>query len=68
MNDQVASIKTDAQEAIEKARQEVADEKMADAVSKLKNKLRERDAAATVLENIDREIKDLEVAIEQGNA
>lgn len=65
---EVTPIKTDAQVAIEKAEQEIADEKMADAVGKLKTKLRDRNAATVVLENLEREIEELKLAIEQGNA
>lgn len=53
--------------AIDIAKAEVAAENQKKAVDKLKVKLRERDAAATVLANVEREIKDLELAIEQGN-
>lgn len=69
MNGEVTEIhNTDAKAAIAKARQEIVDEQMADAVGKLKTKLRDRNAAAVVLDNIDREITDLEEAIEQGNS
>ena len=40
---------------------------MKKAVSKLKEKLREKSAAQTIVDNVDREIEDLEKAIEQGN-
>ena len=60
--------KTDAKAAIAKAEQEIVEEQMANAVGKLKTKLRDRNAAAVVIENIDREITDLKEAIEQGNA
>ena len=58
---------TVAQAAIAKAKQEIADEKMAKDVSRLKAKLRELEAAKVVVANIDREIRDLELAIVQGN-
>lgn len=63
---EVANV--DAKAAIARARREIQEEAMKKAVDKLKAKLREREAAATVLANVDREIKDLELAIEQGNA
>jgi hypothetical protein len=53
--------------AIAQARAEVAAEIQKKGVEKLKVKLRERAAAQTVLANVDREIADLEAAIEQGN-
>lgn len=58
---------TAAQSAIERARFEVREETMKKGVEQLKTKLRERERAATVLANIDREIVDLEQAITQGN-
>lgn len=57
-----------AKEAITKARNEIAKEKFDSSVKKLKAKLRELDAAQVVVANIEREIEDLETAIEQGNA
>ena len=57
-----------AQAAIARARREVEEEDMKDAVKRLKTKYRELSRAQTVVANIDREIKDLEIAIEQGNA
>lgn len=63
---EVANV--DAKAAIARARREIQEEAMKKAVDKLKAKLRERETAATVLANVDREIKDLELAIEQGNA
>ena len=59
--------KLDAKAAIARAKREVQEENMKKAVETLKGKLRERDRAATVLENIDREISELELKIEQGN-
>lgn len=59
--------KLDAKAAIARAKREVQEENMKKAVESLKGKLRERDRAATVLENIDREIAELELKIEQGN-
>ena len=67
-NGNVTDLKSKGQKAIEKAREEVESEDMRDAVTKLKKKLRERKEAQTVVDNIDREIKDLEEAITQGNA
>jgi len=65
--DVMTDLSMDAKAAVARAKREVAEEAMKKAVDKLKVKLRERDAAATVLANVDREIKDLELAIEQGN-
>lgn len=55
------------QAVIARARKEVQEERMEAAVQKLKVKYRERAAAKTVLDNLDREIEDLEASIEQGN-
>lgn len=55
------------QSALAKARQEVQEEIMKKAVEALKKKLRDRDSAAKVLSNIDREIKDLEESITDGS-
>lgn len=49
------------------AKAEVNAELRAEAVSSLKEKYRERAGAQTILDNIDREIVDLEQAAEQGN-
>ena len=56
-----------AKSAIEKAREEVAEEDQKAAVKLLKQKLRELAAAKVVVRNIEREIEDLEQAIEDGN-
>ena len=56
-----------ARKAIDKAKEEVAEENMEKSVKLLKRKLRELEAAETVVANIGREISDLEEAIEQGN-
>lgn len=56
-----------AKTAIQRARNEVAEERMADSVRKLKKLLIAEADAETVLENIRREIADLEESIEQGN-
>lgn len=64
----VTDMETKAQKAIKRAREEVEAEDMRDAVTKLKKKLRELKEAQTVVANIEREIEDLELAIEQGNA
>lgn len=53
--------------AIIRARNEVAEENQKKSVDLLKVKLRALDAAGTVVANINREIIDLELAIEQGN-
>lgn len=58
---------SDAKAAIARAKREIAEENMKKGVEQLKTKLRERDRAKTVLDNIEREIKDLELSIEQGN-
>jgi len=52
---------------LEQAKQEIAKEEVTRAVKLYKAKLTERNAAQTVLDNIDREIADLELKIEQGN-
>lgn len=59
--------KPDAKAAIAKAHREVAEENQEKAVKLLKSKLREKEAAETVVANIEREIADLEMKIEQGN-
>lgn len=59
---------TIAQEALKQAREEIADEDLKTAVKKYKAKLRELKQAEQVVANIRREIEDLELAIEQGNA
>lgn len=53
--------------ALQKAKKEIGEEKLNEAVAEFKMKLRERERAATVLANIDREIKELELKITQGN-
>lgn len=58
----------DGKAAIARAHKEIAEERMELAVKKLKDKLQERNRAQTILDNVDREIADLELAIEQGNA
>jgi molybdopterin converting factor small subunit len=58
----------DRKAAIAKAQREIQEEAMEGAVKKLKAKYRERNAADTVVANLNREIEDLEEAIEQGNA
>lgn len=55
--------KTIRQQAAELVAKERADK----ALKAMTDKLRERDAAQTVVDNIDREIDDLEQAIAQGN-
>lgn len=67
MNDQVTPAAVDPKAAIARAKREIAEENMKKGVEQLKAKLRERDRAKTVLDNIEREIKDLELSIEQGN-
>lgn len=59
--------KSPGQLAREKAAAEIAAEKLSKAVEVYKRKLRERDGAQSVLDNINRELKDLELAIDQGN-
>lgn len=53
--------------AIAAARKEIADENLKKSIEVLKTKLREKARAQTIVDNIDREIADLEGAIEQGN-
>ena len=54
--------------AITRARNEIVEEQMKDGVNKLKIKLRELISAEQVVKNVQREIADLEQAIEDGNA
>jgi hypothetical protein len=56
-----------ARAAITRARNEVAEENQKKSVDLLKTKLRALNAAETVVGNIQREIAELELAIEQGN-
>lgn len=49
------------------AEREIAAERRETSVRKIKELLRKRIAAQTVLDNIDREIEDAEAAIAQGN-
>lgn len=65
MND--VSTTVDPKAAIARAKREVQEELMKKAVDKLKRKMQEHAAAVTVAQNIEREIADLERAIEQGN-
>jgi len=58
---------SNASEAIERAKEEVAQENLEKGVESLKVLLRQRASAKTVLDNIDREIEDTEEAIKQGN-
>ena len=67
MVEKINTGKIDPKEAIKKAREEIADETMKEAVKLLKAKLRQQKEARVVLENITREIEDLELQIEQGN-
>jgi hypothetical protein len=59
--------KKDPKAAIAKAKAEIAAENQEKAVKLLKEKLREQEAAQVALDNINREIEDLELRIEQGN-
>jgi hypothetical protein len=62
-------VKTvDKRAAIEQAHAEIEQENMAKGVKLLKAKLRELQVARTVLENLQREVTDLEQSIEDGNA
>jgi hypothetical protein len=64
----MTSINTvDPKAAIAKAQREIAEEQMSKAVTALKVKYRELAAAETVVENVKREIANLELKIEQGN-
>lgn len=56
-----------AKTAIDRARREIAEEEIQKGVARLKVKYRELGAAKTVVANVEREIADLEAAIEQGN-
>lgn len=53
--------------AIAQAEREIAQEKMKKGIERLKVKLRERDSAKAVLDNVNREIEDLKLQIEHGN-
>lgn len=59
--------KLDPKAVIAKAQREIAEEQMTKAVAVLKTKYRELTAAQTVVENIQRDIANLELKIEQGN-
>ncbi len=59
--------KPDGKAAIAKAHTEIAEENQKKAVGMLKKKLRELEAAETVVANCKREIEELELKIEQGN-
>jgi len=52
---------------LDQAKEEIAEEETKRAISLYKSKLKERNSAQTVLDNIDREIEDLELKIKQGN-
>lgn len=52
----------------EKAAKLLADEVAEEALAGMKEKLRQLRAAKIVVANIEREVEDLEEAIEQGNA
>lgn len=53
-------------DAVARARAEIAEETLRKGVEKLKIKLREQAAAQLVLDNVSREIAELELKIEQG--
>jgi hypothetical protein len=57
-----------AKEAIKAAKAEIAAESLRKGIDKLKAKLREQQAAKLVLENVSREIEELQLQIEQGAA
>ena len=59
--------KPDAKAAIAAAKREIAEENQKKAVKLLKEKYRELEAAETVVNNVKREIEDLEMKIEHGN-
>ena len=59
--------KADPKAAIAKAKREIQEENQDKAVKLLKGKLRELTSAEGVVENIEREIADLELKIEHGN-
>ena len=62
----VENLKTE-KTALQLAEEEIAKEKKDKAVLMLKEKLRERDKAKLMLENIEREIQDLNEQIKQGD-
>lgn len=63
----MSKIESTAKKAIRLAKEEIEGEVLKKAVSKLKELYRQETAANTVLKNVQREIKELELAIEQGN-
>ena len=63
----VQGIESKAETAIQQARREVNEENNKKAVKALKELLKQEIAAKTALDNIQREIKDMEIQIEQGN-
>ncbi len=63
-NATVASAKA----AIAAAKAEIAQEQLRKGIDKLKTKLREQAAAKLVLDNVNREIEELQLQLEQGAA
>lgn len=63
----VTDIKASKQSILEMAKAEVEKEDLSRAVKLYKAKLKEQNAAQTVLDNIGRELAELELKIEQGN-
>lgn len=55
-----------AKDALAQAKAEIEAEQLRSAVSKFKAKLREQAAAQLVLDNVTREIQELQLKIEQG--
>ena len=65
---EVTNMETKGQKAIRVAREEVESEDLKTSTGKLKKKLRELQEAEVIVNNIKREIEDLEEEITQGNA
>lgn len=53
--------------ALEKARKEIESENLKEAIEEFKMKLRELERARVIVANIEREIKELELKVAQGN-
>lgn len=67
MSNNVEDLKTRGQKALAKAKAEIEQEMIDEAVGKLKELYKQQTKAQTVLENINREIEDYEAAVNQGN-
>jgi len=63
----IGSTQSTAAAALAKAKEEIAAEQLTKGVAAFKVKLRALEAAKLVVENLEREIADLQAKIEQGN-